>query len=86
MKRIIRLKTPVYLTSYAAVGGKKEGEGPLGACFDYIDESDRFGKSTWEQSEAESQALALNFALNRAEMDIRELAAVFAGEKGRQDE
>lgn len=79
-KRIKELKKQVYITSCAAVGGKKEGEGPLGAYFDYIDRSDRFGKNTWEQSEAESQYMALNFALNKRKCTEKEIGVLLAGD------
>ncbi len=79
-RRIKKLKNRVVLTSWAAVGGQKEGEGPLGQCFDYIDESNSFGKEKWEQAEAESQALALNFALNKRKLDPRELGVMLAGD------
>ena len=45
------LACPLSLLSFANVVGKKEGEGPLAACFDYVDTDDAFGASTWEQSE-----------------------------------
>ena len=78
--RLHKLRNPVFIRAYAAVGGKKEGEGPLGELFDYIDRSDRFGKNTWEQSEAESQAIALNLALNKQGSSQEELDAVLAGD------
>ena len=34
--RTILFETPPYILSYGAVGGKKEGEGPLGKDFDRI--------------------------------------------------
>ena len=40
---------PSILTS-AAVGGKKEGEGPLAEYFDYITKDGRFGQDTWRAS------------------------------------
>lgn len=79
-KRIKKLKNAVKVLSAAAVGGKKEGEGPLGEKFDYIDPTDRFGKEKWEQSEAEAQALALNFALNKLKMCDRDLGVMLAGD------
>ena len=42
------LACPPSLLSFANVVGKKEGEGPLAACFDYVDTDDAFGASTWE--------------------------------------
>lgn len=80
MVRTVRPERPVSVTVTAAVGGKKEWNGPLGARFDYIDESDRFGKKTWEQSEAESQAIALRLALNKSSLRETDLDAVVAGD------
>ena len=80
MTRLKKLKRPPRITSSAAVGGRAEGEGPLGGCFAYIDPSDRFGMDTWEQSEAESQALALNFALAAKEAGRIAPEAVIAGD------
>ena len=79
-KRVKRLNNRIMITSAAAVGGKKEGEGPLGVNFDYIDRSDRFGKETWEQSEAESQFLALNFTLNKKKLQAQDLGVLLAGD------
>ena len=33
-KQSISFKEPVYIQGFASVVGKKEGEGPLGECFD----------------------------------------------------
>ena len=35
----------------AAVGGKKESEGPLAAEFDELSADNRFGQSSWEAAE-----------------------------------
>ena len=37
--KLKRLHQPISLVASAAVGGKKEGEGPFGKNFDYIDPS-----------------------------------------------
>ena len=47
----------------AAVGGKKEGEGPLGERFDYVAKNDRMGQRSWELAESELQKRALDTAL-----------------------
>ena len=39
------------IASHAAVGGKKEGEGPLAAEFDDLSADNRFGQSSWEAAE-----------------------------------
>lgn len=54
--------------------------GPLGACFDLCDESDRFGMNTWESAESEMQRMALNTALAKAKLEEHDLGALFAGD------
>lgn len=60
--------------------GKKEGEGPLAACFDYVDTDDAFGASTWEQSERAMQQKALTLALEKAGPGEGQLDWLFAGD------
>ena len=47
------------ITAAASVAGKKEGEGPLGACFDVIGTDTHFGEKSWEKAESRMQKLAL---------------------------
>ncbi len=64
----------------ATAVGKKEHEGPLGGYFDIHDDSDMYGKSTFEQAESEMQRLALNLALSKIKARPEEVDAVFAGD------
>ena len=41
-----------FLLSWAAAAGKKESEGPLGACFDCAFTDDTMGQESWEKAEA----------------------------------
>ena len=50
-RRSVIFSSPPVLVSYGNCVGKKEGEGPLASCFDYIDGDDSFGQSTWEKAE-----------------------------------
>ena len=77
---MIEIKKHVFLGSSAAVGGKAEREGPLGAYFDEIDESERFGQKTWEQSEGEMQRRALSFAMRKAKLGDEDIGLLFAGD------
>ena len=43
--------TPPVIAAGAAVGGKKEGEGPLAGCFDELCRDNRLGQPTWEAAE-----------------------------------
>ena len=77
-KGIINLNASFVSTGNAV--GKKEYEGPLGIRFDIHDEDDRFGQKTWEEAESEAQRLALNIALNKAELSFDDIDAIFAGD------
>ena len=77
---LLRFSNAPALLCCAAVGGEKEGEGPLGPKFDHIDTADgRFGAPTWEQAEGEMQRLALSAALDKAGKE-RYPDALFAGD------
>ena len=40
---------PPAVLSYAAVGSKKESEGPLKDAFDFIEQDSYFGEKSWER-------------------------------------
>jgi stage V sporulation protein AD len=80
MTRITKLKYPAYIVGSAAVGGREEGEGPLGASFDFIDPSDAFGQDTWEMSEAEMGRVTLNIALRKCQLSHEEIDLIIAGD------
>lgn len=77
---IISFRNAPTILSRATVVGKKEFEGPLGALFDRHDDTDTFGKSTWEQSESEMQRLALALSIRKANLKNSDIDAVFAGD------
>jgi stage V sporulation protein AD len=45
-------ETPPVIGAWASAGGKKEGEGPLGAAFDERYADNTLGKASWEQAES----------------------------------
>lgn len=61
----IRLAQPVCVIAGAAIVGKKEGEGPLGALFDMVGEDDLFGCKTWEEAESNLQKDAVYMVMER---------------------
>ena len=69
----------IMILSAGSVAGKKEKQGPLGSLFD-ISGDDRFGKDTWEKSEAEMQRLALGLALSKSGLREDDMEAMFAGD------
>lgn len=64
----------------AAVGGKKEGTGPMAAYFDYTSADNGFGQKSWETAESEMQRRALQLALEKSGLAAGELDCVFAGD------
>ena len=79
-KQTLSFDNPPSLLSYAAVGSKKEGEGPLGRCFDAISEDSFFGEATWEKAESRMQKDAVNRALDKASLSPSQIDYIFAGD------
>jgi stage V sporulation protein AD len=78
--RTLALSAPPSILAAACVGGKKEGEGPLGPMFDVLNEDSFFGEATWEKAESAMQKLALETALGKAALSPPSLDALFAGD------
>lgn len=79
-KQSICFETPPYIVSSASIVGKKEGEGPLGACFDLIGEDDKFGQDTWEEAESTLQKEAFGMAVGKAGLKKEEIRYLFSGD------
>ncbi len=77
---VVMMTDPPSVSNTAAVGAKKEGEGPLGGDFDLIDEDSHFGKETWEKAESEMQTRAAELALGKAGLSMSQLDFIFAGD------
>lgn len=69
-----------YIMGSANIVGKREGDGPLGRCFDVIGEDDKFGAKTWEESESVLQKEAVIMALGKAKVKPEEVRYIFAGD------
>ena len=65
-QQTIMLTSPVYIISSAAVGGKKEAQGPLKHCFDVLSEDSYFGQPTWEKAESEMLKICMQRCLEKA--------------------
>ena len=76
----IRFETPPVLTEFAAVGGKKESEGPLASSFDLLFEENTLGEDTWEKSESHLQRQCLDLAMQKAGIGPEKLDLVFGGD------
>ena len=74
---------PPVIAAWAAVGGKKESEGPLAAAFDELVEDASFkseGCKSWEQGESLLQEHCVNRCLRKAGISKKEVDLAFAGD------
>ncbi len=79
-QRTLQLENRPFLLAHAAAVGKKEGEGPLGAQFDFVTEDDRMGEKSWELAESELQKTAIETALSKAGLQKGDLDLILAGD------
>lgn len=68
------------ISGYAAVAGKKEGEGPLGSAFDYIYEDATAGEKSWEKAESVIHRDAVSRAVAKAGISPADADVIFAGD------
>lgn len=84
MKRIgektLQFETPPSILSHAAIGGKKEAEGPLGADFDQTFEDTSLNTKSWEKAEAQLQKEAVDLALKKSGCTPGQIDFIFAGD------
>lgn len=74
------LSSPVTVLSSAAVVGKMEKEGPLGAYFPHSFGDEYCGQKSFEQAESFLQREAMKDAVEKAEISEKDLELVFAGD------
>ena len=70
---------PVIL-SHAAIGGKKEGEGPLAAYSDFLGKDAKLSQKTFEKAESKLQELALDTAKRKLGVSYEDIDVLFAGD------
>ena len=71
---------PAYVLAWSSCVGKKEGEGPLGKCFDVVAPDDRFGEQTWEQAEKAMVQTSLAGAMAKAGVQPGEVGCILGGD------
>ncbi len=84
MKRIgkytLELELKPKILASAALGGKKESEGPLGSDFDQTFSDTMLGQSSWEKAEAMMQQEVLAMAIGKAKIRAEDIDILFAGD------
>ena len=79
-RQTVQLDRPPTILAYAAVGGKKEGEGPLRRGFDQISEDSYFGEASWEKAETRMLRECFSLACAKAALPPAALDCVLAGD------
>lgn len=79
-RQTVRFSLPPVIISQAAIVGKKEGEGPLKDCFDYISQDSYFGQETWEKAESQMIKQCFETVLAKASLPSSNLDYIFSGD------
>lgn len=76
----VRLADPPAVLSFANIGGKLEGAGPLAEYFDELSDDSFFGEKTWEKAESVMQQRVLKRAIEKANLKPADIDRIFAGD------
>ena len=79
-KQTLKFRNRPYIISAYAIGGKKEGEGPLHDWFDECLSDDTYGENTWEKSESRMLKTAMTECMRRGGKTTEEIGAVLSGD------
>ena len=79
-RQTVALSRPPSVVSFACIGGKMEGQGPLADYFDLLHLDSFFGAKTWEQGESAMQRKVLRKALEKGGLTPEDLDYVLAGD------
>lgn len=79
-KQTIEFETAPHILSHAAIGGKKEAQGPLGSSFDQTFQDTTLSMESWEKAEAQLQKEAVSLALAKAGLKPEDVDMIFAGD------
>ena len=78
--RTVAFSGGISVLSWGSIGGKLEGQGPLGSYFDEIEKDSFCGQASWEKAESIFQQRALGYALERGGMGPEDVDLVLAGD------
>lgn len=79
-KQSISFEKSPCIVSCASIVGQKESNGPLGACFDQIEEDPMAGSDNWEKAESVLQKKAATLALEKAGLKTEDIRYLFSGD------
>ncbi|MBQ8143880.1 MAG: stage V sporulation protein AD [Butyricicoccus sp.] len=79
-RRTLAFENMPRIRGHAAIVGRKEGAGPLGKSFDLVAADTHFGQNTWELAEAEMQKQTIALAVQKSDLQLRDLDLLMAGD------
>ncbi len=79
-KQTVIFEKKPYLIGRGNVVGEKEGEGPMGKCFDEVLSDDMYGEKTWEKAECKMLETAMRRAVERSNLDEKEIDVMLSGD------
>lgn len=79
-QQTVRPERPPSIVSFASVVGQKEGEGPIGHCFDKICLDAYFGEKSWEKAESSMLKDCFELCCDKLGIPPRELDMIFSGD------
>lgn len=79
-KQSIEFSCPLVVLGCASVAGKMEGEGPLGAYFDVIEQDPMFGGESWEDAESKMMLKTAELAISKAKLTKEDIRYLIGGD------
>ena len=79
-KQTVRFSEKPCITGRGNVVGEKEGQGPLGKCFDLVLDDDMYGEKSWEMAESKMLKEAMERAVTRSGLDTSQIDAMLSGD------
>ncbi len=78
--RTVQLEKNISVTSFSAVVGPKESEGPLAQYFDIKSKDEFFEEKSFEKAESKLQQLSVTTTLQKASVKAEQVDLIFAGD------
>ena len=78
--RTVKFTNPPNMMAAFSVAGKKENEGPYGACFDMTFDDEHWGEKTYEQAERKLFLRAVESVIERAALKPDDISYLYGGD------
>lgn len=79
-RQTVRLENGVGIIAAASMVGQKEGEGPLGQCFDQVVQDSMFGEDSWEKAESKFIRENMKLAVKKSGLKMKDMDYLLCGD------